>query len=342
MKILYAVQATGNGHIARATALLPFLQLYGHVDVFLSGSNCDLQNDLPVKYRSKGLSLLYNSNGGLDYWQMFKKISLINALKDARQLPVEKYDIVINDFEALTAYACKIKKVASIGFGHQASFQSNKTPRPLHREIAGEFILQKFAGASAHIGLHFEQYDDFIFNPIIKEDILQASPKDSGYITVYLSHYGDEIIAAQLYQLKDIRFEVFSKKIKQTTTDRNITFLPVSNSAFNKSMINCTGIITGAGFETPAEALYLRKKLLCLPIKGQYEQLCNAEALKQFDVPIVNTINNSFIDTLKDWLNSPALYPLQLKHSTATIVHHVIENALRFKKQTPALPRIPY
>jgi len=38
MKILYAVQATGNGHIARAIEMMPHLQKYGEVDVFLSGS----------------------------------------------------------------------------------------------------------------------------------------------------------------------------------------------------------------------------------------------------------------------------------------------------------------
>jgi uncharacterized protein (TIGR00661 family) len=334
LKIFYAVQATGNGHIARAMELLPFLQQYGTVDIFLSGSNSNLHTALPVKYRSNGLSLLYHKNGGLDYWKMWREISLVQAYKEAKQLPVEKYDIVINDFEAITAFACKIKKTASIGFGHQASFQSNQTPSPLKKDVAGEFILQKFAPASMYTGLHFEQYDDFIFNPIIKQEILQASPKDNGYITVYLPHYADEIVAAQLHKLKDIRFEVFSKKVKQPTTDKNITFIPVSNTAFNKSMINCTGIITGAGFETPAEALYLRKKLLCLPIKGQYEQCCNAEALKQFEVPVVNTINSSFNSTVKNWLSNPGPKPLQITHSTAMITAHVINTAMAMQKHS--------
>ena len=335
------MQATGNGHIARAIELLPFLQQYGTVDIFLSGSNSNLQNNLAIKYRSKGLSLLYHRNGGLDYWKMLREISLVNAYKDAKQLPVEKYDLVINDFEALTSLACKIKRIPSIGFGHQASFQSSQTPRPFKKDMAGEFILQKFARCSAYIGLHFDQYDDFIFNPIIKQEILQASPKDHGYITVYLPHYADEIIAAQLHQLKDIRFDVFSKKVKQPTTDKNITFIPVNNNAFNKSMIYCTGIITGAGFETPAEALYLGKKLLCLPIKGQYEQLCNAEALKQFDVPVLNTIDDYFTGTIKNWLNSMQLKPLQLTHSTAAIVDYVIEKGLYCKSQAQVISHIP-
>jgi len=61
MKILYSVQATGNGHIARAGEILPYLQQYGNVDVFLSGSNSHLPVDLPVKYRSKGVSLFYGN-----------------------------------------------------------------------------------------------------------------------------------------------------------------------------------------------------------------------------------------------------------------------------------------
>jgi len=44
MKIFYAVQATGNGHISRAMQLLPYLRRYGNVDIFLSGSNSQLND----------------------------------------------------------------------------------------------------------------------------------------------------------------------------------------------------------------------------------------------------------------------------------------------------------
>ena len=89
MKIFYAVQATGNGHIARAKELVPFLQRYGQVDVFLSGSNSHLQPNLPVKYRSNGLSLFYGNTGGLDYWRMWKELNLKRIWKEAKELPVE-------------------------------------------------------------------------------------------------------------------------------------------------------------------------------------------------------------------------------------------------------------
>lgn len=191
MKIFYAVQATGNGHIARAVELLPYLQRYGEVDVFLSGGNSSLQGSLPVKFRSKGISFFYTSKGGLDYFKTIRKFAPVNAYKEAKQLPLEKYDIVINDFESITALACKIKNISSVNFGHQASFMSNKTPRPEKKDRTGEFVLKNYAAAKSYIGLHFERYDDFIYSPVIKHKVLQAEATDKGHVTVYLPHFSD-------------------------------------------------------------------------------------------------------------------------------------------------------
>ena len=47
MKIFYAVQATGNGHVSRAQQLYPYLQKFGEVDFFISGNNANLDFKLP-------------------------------------------------------------------------------------------------------------------------------------------------------------------------------------------------------------------------------------------------------------------------------------------------------
>ena len=332
MKILYSVQATGNGHVSRAMELMPYLQQYGEVDVFLSGSNSHLQPDLPVKYRSKGLSLFYGNTGGLDYWRMWKEFSLKRIWKEARELPVEKYDVVLNDFESITSLACKFKKVPSIGFGHQASFLSKHTSRGRKNDIAGEWVLKQYATATDYIGLHFKQYDDFIFSPVIKRDILQAQPTDKGHITVYLSHYSDEVVLKALHKAKDARFEVFSKKVKKPIVSGNTTLFPISNEGFTNSLIHSHGVITGAGFETPAEALYLGKKLLALPIKGQYEQLCNAAALKDFSVTVIDKVEEKFHADIIQWLASPPPLPLQLSHDTWQIVQMAVEKGRALQK----------
>jgi uncharacterized protein (TIGR00661 family) len=257
---------------------------------------------------------------------MLKHFSPIKAYKEAKDLPVEKYDIVINDFESITALACKMKKIPSINFGHQASFMSDKTPRPQKKDLAGELILKKYAPAKSYIGLHFEQYDDFILSPIIKNKILNAEATDKGHITVYLPHYSDLMLAKKLKHCKDLQFHVFSKRVTQKEINKNITFLPIDNNGFNESMIHSTGIITGAGFEAPAEALYLGKKLMVLPIRGQYEQLCNAEALKNFNVPVLEEMDQSFSRTIHQWLNSEQR-KLELAYCTESIVSKVIYTA---------------
>ncbi len=46
-------------------------------------------------------------------------------------------------------------------------------------------------------------------------------------------------------------------------------------------------MLCGAGFETPAEALFLGKKLMVIPMKGQYEQHINAASLKELGIPVL-------------------------------------------------------
>ena len=75
MKIFYAIQGTGNGHLSRAVELYPFLKKYGEIDFFLSGSNTNLKNNLPIKYTSKGVSLFYKHTGGLDYLKIIRSLS---------------------------------------------------------------------------------------------------------------------------------------------------------------------------------------------------------------------------------------------------------------------------
>jgi uncharacterized protein (TIGR00661 family) len=323
MKIFYAIQATGNGHISRAMELLPYLQAYGAVDIFLSGANSNLAMDAPVKYRSNGVSLFYTCNGGLDHFKFLKEFSPLKLRKEIQDLPVEKYDLIINDFEYITSAACARKKVPSVHFGHQASFQSFNTPRPESKSRIGEWILKNYARASHYVGLHFESYDDFIFTPVIKKEILEAEPSDKNYITVYLSSYCKPQLQTIFENINDCRFEIFTKEVKHPEQSGNIHFLPIDKSLFNQSLIQCSGIITGGGFETPAEALHLNKKIMSIPIRGQYEQLCNASALGKMGITCKDTIGNDFKNGFYNWMNSSLQIKVDYSRSIEQSLNHV-------------------
>lgn len=326
MRILYAVQATGNGHISRAEQLLPYLQQWGTVDVFLSGSNATLPVALPVVYRSRGLSLYYNKQGGLHYGHMLQHNSLLRALREARQLPVHNYDVVINDFEPITALACRIQKKASVQFGHQASFASPHTPRPAHKALLGEWILKHYAPATHYVGLHFSAYDHFIFPPVIKEALVTTEPTNAGHITVYLPAYHHSVLMPLLQQLPAVHFHLFVPGITSKEHSGNITCIPVSQEGFNQSLLSCQGIITGAGFETPAEALYLQKKLLCIPIQGQYEQQCNLAALELLGVQGLQRLEAAiFVQQVAVWLQTPRPQAVLTANNINTTLQYLMD-----------------
>jgi uncharacterized protein (TIGR00661 family) len=333
MRILYSVQATGNGHISRAMELLPYLEKHGSVDLFLSGENSSLLLNAPIKYRSKGLSLFYTCNGTLDYWKLTRSISLLRINKEVRNLPVENYDLILNDFECITSLACAHKNIPSIHFGHQASFISNKTPRPERVNMIGEWVLKNYAKATQYVGLHFESYDDFILSPVIKEEILKAEPKDDGHITVYLPSYCDHVLFKILQPYKDFQFQIFSREVTQPMQNGHLRFIPVDKTAFNQSLIHCSGIITGAGFETPAEALYLKKKIIAVPIKGQYEQQCNAAALKKLGVQTMEKLGDDFSEIFEKWINNSETPSIFFPHSTESIVDFVMSRSYTSREQ---------
>ena len=81
-EILYALPATGNGHISRAIELYPILLQYGEVDFLVSGCNSHLAFPFPIKYKSKGISLFYNTHGAIDYYRFLQNIQVSKLLTD--------------------------------------------------------------------------------------------------------------------------------------------------------------------------------------------------------------------------------------------------------------------
>jgi uncharacterized protein (TIGR00661 family) len=327
MRILYAVQATGNGHISRACDLLPILKEYGEVDMLLSGRNFGLKNPFPTVYKYRGFSLEYNKNGGLNIPLMLARLRPLRMLKDAWHLPVENYDAVINDFEPITSLACKLRNKHSVHFGHQESFKSHDVPRtPVHNRL-GAMILNNYVSSTNYIGLHFKSYDYNIFTPILNREIIQAPHSNQGHITVYLSQYPLEVQKAYFKKFKSIDFHIFSSACDKCTIEDNLKIFPVSKDTFSHSLISSHGVITGGGFETPAEAMYLQKKLLLIPIQGQYEQLCNAEAAKEWGATVLSSLKELNNETLRNWLDDYPPKKLELLHSKESIIEATLAAA---------------
>src|ERR1043165_2690380 len=64
MKILFAIQGTGNGHLSRARDVYPELARHGEVDVLISGIQADVDVPFPVKFKLYGMSFIFGKRGG--------------------------------------------------------------------------------------------------------------------------------------------------------------------------------------------------------------------------------------------------------------------------------------
>jgi uncharacterized protein (TIGR00661 family) len=190
----------------------------------------------------------------------------------------------------------------------------------MQKSVVGEWVLKNYARATQYIGLHFENYDDFILTPVIKDEIQYAEPIDLGHITVYLPSYCDHVLLKFLQRYKEFHFEIFSREVTYTTSHDHIKLIPINKKAFNQSLITCTGIITGAGFETPAEAMFLKKKMIAMPIKGQYEQQCNAAALEKLGVQILKRLDENFDKVFFKWINDANPTTITYRHTTESII----------------------
>ncbi len=321
MKVLYAIQGTGNGHLSRAKHIIPILQRKNiELDLLVSGIQADIQIPYEIKYRFKGLSFIFGKKGGVDVWKTYLKANTKRIQNEIKSLPVQNYDLVINDFEPISAWACKLAQVPCISFSHQAAVLSSNVPKPKKKDVLGRFILQKYAPTSKQFGLHFKSFDESIFTPIIRSDIRNAIVENGKHYTVYLPSYSDKKIMKFLSKIEQVTWQVFSKHNKTAVTAKNVSIQPIINKDFVKSLASSMGVLCGAGFETPAEALFLKKKLLVIPMKGQYEQQCNAAALKQMGVPVLKALKVKHLEKVKKWVNTNERIAVDYPEMTEEII----------------------
>jgi uncharacterized protein (TIGR00661 family) len=335
MRILYAIQGTGNGHLSRARDIIPVLLKNHEVDLLVSGTQADIELPYPVKYRFKGLGFIFGANGGIDLVATYKKNYIRVLLNEINSLPVQDYDLVINDFEPVSAWACYLKNVKCIAISHQAAVLNKKAPQPADADIIGKAILKNYAPADSKYGFHFKTYAENIFTPVVRSQVRELQVSKNGHYTVYLPSYDDKRIIKVLKHCEETQWQVFSKHNKQLMGYRNITIQPIDNEAFIESMASAEGILCGAGFETPAEALFMKKKLMVIPMKGQYEQHCNAAALKEMGVPVLKSLKLENVDKIKNWIEKGSTIEVDYPDNTAEIINNILTDHNPVAHQQP-------
>jgi uncharacterized protein (TIGR00661 family) len=320
MKILYGIQLTGNGHITRSVRLIKELKERGaEVDIIASGSCSQISIPYDIKSRRDGISLFYNKTGGIDWIKTIKRLNLKNFISDI-DFDASGYDLAISDFEPVSAWSAKRHGIPSIGFGNQYGFVSPNAPRPNSPNKISEAFIKMFAKCDSHIALGYQKFDNFVMPPIIDHSLLDADITDEGFILVYLPSISNSIIEEEAKKT-GIKWKIYSPDTMVESKSGLVETKVLSSSSFKKDLLSCSGVITASGFSTTSEALVLGKKLWSIPIRGQYEQLCNAIALRKMGVMTEEFSASSLLR----WINEKNAIEYEWKDPAPEIAQKIIE-----------------
>lgn len=280
MKILYGVQGTGNGHTARARAMAHALSERGvEVDFLFSGRDKSKYFSMQAfgDYQTRRGLTFISEQGRVNYLKTGLNNSLTSLLREISELDLSGYDLVLNDFEPISAWAAKRQKVPCIGISHQNAFRY-QVPKKGDSWL-DQSIIRNFAPADIHIGLHWYHFDQPILPPIVHTKTTDSVVADS-FVLVYLPFESVDAITELLLRYTSQRFICFHPDIDTPQQLENIRLNPLSHDKFQQALHNCQGVIANGGFELPSEALTLGKKLLLKPLAGQFEQESNVATLE--------------------------------------------------------------
>jgi uncharacterized protein (TIGR00661 family) len=279
MRILFGVQATGNGHISRSREVVRNLKAAGHhVRVILSGRKPELLWGTEVFEPFTALEGLtfVTRRGRLQVLKTARQLDLFRFYSDIRNFDARGTDLVITDFEPITARIARRHRLPSIGFGHQYAFMHNIPVagcNPVDR-----FVIRRFAPADVSLGLHWHHFDQPILPPVVPAGIPQSGPPARDKYLVYLPFEEIDDIRRLLANFEHHHFFIYHQ-VSHPADEGHLHLRTFCREGFLRDLADSTGVITNAGFELVSEALHLGKKVLVKPLSGQFEQVSNAKAL---------------------------------------------------------------
>lgn len=280
MKILYGVQGTGNGHLSRARAMAEaFTDSDLEVDYLFSGRPRERFFDMEPFGNfalRQGLTFV-NVDGRVDYLRTVLQNNYLCFVRDVFALDLSSYDLVLTDFEPITAWAGRLRGKTVISMGHQPAFD-HAVP-VANRDLRTWLVMRLFAPGDVRVGMHWDKFNAPILPPLVDVGPGAVS-KLHHKVLVYLPFESQARIHELLRQIPDYDFYVYAPG-SDYAQQGNLHLRPTSLEGFRADLHDCAAVVCNAGFELSSECLALGKRLLVKPQGRQMEQASNALALHE-------------------------------------------------------------
>ncbi|MBS3763215.1 MAG: hypothetical protein KGZ25_07940 [Planctomycetes bacterium] len=316
MRILYGIQSTGKGHLSRFLGLRPHFREDGHkLCVIASGYETPPDYFLEAisdyeYHRFKGISYVGNGQGGVSetrttaaFLKNFPR--LMDEIAKAHRLVRDfQPDVIVSDFEPITACPVVAPDIPKIGLSHQSAVLSPGVHHPPglpFAKLSTRTVVSIFtAGLNHKFGSHFYPANHYCLPPIIRPAILNAKRENRGHIIAYYTMPGllPEIKNYALTH-SDRQFIIYGAKGEKDSA--NIHY-EQDRSQFAQDLASCDTYVGTAGFQSISEAFFLGKKIVVKPLAGQYEQIWNAAQLEHYGMG--RWMRQSLVEALEQDFNS--------------------------------------
>ena len=336
MKFIFIVQREGRGHMTQAISLFKILKKNGHdIGRVIVGKSrwralpqfFENQIDAPiVQLESLNLATDKNSKSVKIFKTVivnFLKLRvLLRSVKEIHKIAQkEKPDVIINFYELLGGLYFFLKKSEArhVVIAHQFFLEHPEFEFPKRRLLDKQSL--KFsnwlAGYSAkkRLALSFQSFPDkaekklFIVPPLLRDEVKIHGISQENHFLVYLVNHGYSDQVEKFHaEHPEIPIHCFWDNKDAPEVDqrnKNLTFHQLNDKKFIALMSSCKGYLTTAGFESVCEAMYMGKPALMVPVKGHYEQTCNAVDAQKVGAGISSEIFNLkiLLNYLPDYQN---------------------------------------
>lgn len=305
---VFAVQGEGRGHLTQAIAVYEMLTRKGHqVSAVLIGSSRRREIPAFVKERIHAPIITYPSPNfvtdkenksirigktirqNLLQWKQFQKsISLIKEV-----LRQHQPDIVLNFYEPLIGLGSFFKPLHPniVSIAHQFIYLHPEFQFPAGGNTSDQLAIKQYTkltakGSSKLIALSFyplqqQFYKNIIVSPpLLRKEVAAQEQYDGAHLLVYLLNSGymqDIINWNKANPQTEIHCFTDSATVKgKWQYSDTLCFHSLDDQKFLRYMAGAKAMVTTAGFETVCEAMYMNKPVLMVPVKGHFEQWCNA------------------------------------------------------------------
>jgi uncharacterized protein (TIGR00661 family) len=322
-RIIYAVAGEGFGHASRAHLVGQRFLDAGHEVIFAASHRALLYLRQYYGERVKeifGLTFDYHK-GYVDpaatVWKNLTQFPQGHRLN--RELFEQVYkpfepDLVVTDFEPFSAWWAWRNRVPFISIDNEHLLIMCTLDHKL-RDIFGRLnatlvVRFHYFGARAYVVTSFfeaplRRRTAVLAPPIVRPAIARLRPSNAGHIVIYATTgTHEEQWRDVLGRFAPQRFHIYG--FNKNAEWKNCFFKKTSTEGFATDLVAARGVIASAGYSLISECLYLRKKMLLLPLGGHYEQFMNARYIEELGLGVWSRqLDGSVVSRFLDRIDEP-------------------------------------